>query len=218
MTEPEWLTSDRPLAMLRHLLPLRHEDRLFRLVACACLRRLWPLADRAGREAVEAAEAFAQGRADRRRLERAFRAAERAAQRTWVEWQAGQASDPAMQVSFHARDAAGSSGREAALAACSTLVGTMKLIPSAEAAVLVREVFGDPTREAQLPAHWRTWNEGTIPRLARHAHEGGHYDELPVLGDALEEAGCVDRPLLEHCRSAAGHVAGCWVLRLLAAE
>jgi hypothetical protein len=94
----------------------------------------------------------------------------------------------------------------------------MALVPSAEAADLIRDLFGNPFHAPVLPDHWRAWNEGTILRLARHVHDDRRFDEMPVLGDALEEAGCTDEQVLGHCRSAPAHVPGCWVLELLLAE
>ena len=44
---------------------------------------------------------------------------------------------------------------------------------------------------------------------------GGDYGGLPVLADALEEAGCTDADLLAHCRSGGGHLRGCWAVDLL---
>ena len=44
---------------------------------------------------------------------------------------------------------------------------------------------------------------------------GGDYGGLPVLADALEEAGCTDTDLLAHCRSGGGHLRGCWAVDLL---
>jgi hypothetical protein len=35
---------------------------------------------------------------------------------------------------------------------------------------------------------------------------------LPVLADALKEAGCADAELLAHCRRGEPHQAGCWVI------
>jgi hypothetical protein len=49
-------------------------------------------------------------------------------------------------------------------------------------------------------------------RLARTIYEDGRFEEVPVLGDALEEAGCDNPDLLGHCRSRGHHVRGCWVL------
>jgi len=41
------------------------------------------------------------------------------------------------------------------------------------------------------------------------------FDLMPVLGDALEDAGCTDRAILDHCRSPGPHVRGCWVVDLI---
>ncbi len=41
------------------------------------------------------------------------------------------------------------------------------------------------------------------------------FDELPVLADALEEAGCTGAEILEHLRSPGRHARGCWALDLL---
>ncbi len=60
-----------------------------------------------------------------------------------------------------------------------------------------------------------TWNNGTIPMLARSILQERAYHHLPVLGDALEEAGCMDIDLLNHCRQPGEHWRGCWVLDLL---
>lgn len=222
MTEAEWLTATRPLAMLGFLVDERqrgrHPDHAFLLFACAGMRRVWDrLRKREFREAVEVAERFALGQTDRRRLDRARKAAEEACQQAYLEAY-GYAEDPSLQCAFIARDLAGPSGSAAAWSFCQGLVAAMKLLPSSEAADLLREVFGNPFRSPRLPEHWRVWNEGTIARLARHVREEGRFDEMPVLGDALEEAGCVDDQILAHCRSTAPHVAGCWVLRLLLAE
>ena len=42
------------------------------------------------------------------------------------------------------------------------------------------------------------------------------FDRLPVLADALQDAGCDHEDMLAHCRSGGPHVHGCWVVdRLL---
>jgi hypothetical protein len=53
------------------------------------------------------------------------------------------------------------------------------------------------------------------PRRSRHADEAGDYRGLPLLADALEEAGCTDADLLAHCRSGGGHLRGCWAVDLI---
>jgi anti-anti-sigma regulatory factor len=75
---------------------------------------------------------------------------------------------------------------------------------------------GPPGGEPRLidPA-WLGWQGGTVVRLARPAGEEGAADVMPVLADALEEAGCRDPDLLSHCRGPGPHVRGCWVVGVL---
>lgn len=41
------------------------------------------------------------------------------------------------------------------------------------------------------------------------------FDRLPILADALEDAGCTNQDILDHCRGGGVHVRGCWVVDLL---
>lgn len=61
---------------------------------------------------------------------------------------------------------------------------------------------------------WRTWNDGTVERLAQVINEEKRWGDLPILGDALIDAGCNDEEILSHCRHPGRHVNGCWVLDL----
>jgi hypothetical protein len=54
-----------------------------------------------------------------------------------------------------------------------------------------------------------------VEAMARHAEGPGDYGDLPVLADALEEAGCTGADLLAHCRSGGGHLRGCWAVDLV---
>jgi hypothetical protein len=75
---------------------------------------------------------------------------------------------------------------------------------------LLREIFGNPFRAAlAIDASLLRWNDGLIPRLAAAAYEGRAFDRLPILADALEEAGCSDADLLGHLRGPGPHVLGC---------
>lgn len=65
---------------------------------------------------------------------------------------------------------------------------------------LVRELFGNQVRSTRLGFACLEWNGGAVAHLARLISEERRYDELPVLADALEEAGCDDEYLLAHCR------------------
>jgi hypothetical protein len=59
------------------------------------------------------------------------------------------------------------------------------------------------------------WNNGTVPALARAIYEERAWGRLPILCDALEEAGCTDAAILAHCRGPGPHARGCWVIDLL---
>jgi hypothetical protein len=79
-------------------------------------------------------------------------------------------------------------------------------------AALIREIFGNPFRPPAVDPAWLRWNDGTVPRLARVIYDERSFETLPVLADALEDAGCTDVALLQHCRSGAVHVRGCWAV------
>jgi hypothetical protein len=58
----------------------------------------------------------------------------------------------------------------------------------------------------------RAWQNGAVPKLAAEIYDARAFDRLPILADALEEAGCDDADGLAHCRSGGEHVRGCWVV------
>jgi hypothetical protein len=74
---------------------------------------------------------------------------------------------------------------------------------------LVRCAFGNPFRSAHFDPAWRT---DTAVALARHAHDAGDESVLPVLADALQDAGCNDADTLAHCRGEGPHARCCWVV------
>jgi hypothetical protein len=76
-------------------------------------------------------------------------------------------------------------------------------------------MFGNPFRPSTIVPEWQTWNNRTIPKLARTIYDERRYDIMPILGDALEDAGCGDAQILDHCRGAGPHVRGCWVVDLI---
>jgi hypothetical protein len=80
------------------------------------------------------------------------------------------------------------------------------------AADLLREVFGNPFRPAVLAPGWRT---EAVVAVARGAYAERASGRLPVLADALEDAGCTDADILAHCRGPGPHVRGCWVVDLV---
>jgi hypothetical protein len=89
--------------------------------------------------------------------------------------------------------------------------------PPARAALCraLREVVGNPFRPPKVEPGWASWNGGAITQIARTIYEERAFDQLPILADGLEEAGCSDATLLHHCRESEGHVRGCWALDLI---
>jgi hypothetical protein len=81
-----------------------------------------------------------------------------------------------------------------------------------ELAILVRDVFRSPFRPVAFDPRWRT---ADVTGLARAIYEDRAFDRLPVLADALMDAGCADEQIIGHCRGPGPHVRGCWVVDLL---
>jgi hypothetical protein len=83
-------------------------------------------------------------------------------------------------------------------------------------AALLRDIAGNPFRSAPAvdPA-WLAWNGGTVAKLAAAIYDGRRFADLPIVADALEDAGCADAAVLAHCRGGGEHVRGCWVVDLL---
>jgi hypothetical protein len=80
---------------------------------------------------------------------------------------------------------------------------------------ILRDFFGNPFRPVAVEPSWLTWHDGTVLRLAQASYDEQAFDRLPVLADALEEAGCINADMLGHCRGSGPHVRGCWVVDLL---
>jgi hypothetical protein len=81
--------------------------------------------------------------------------------------------------------------------------------------VWLRDLFGNPFRPVTIDAAWLRWNDGTVQKLAQGVCDKRRFGDLPILADALEEAGCANADILAHCRSAGDHIRGCWVIDLI---
>ena len=79
-------------------------------------------------------------------------------------------------------------------------------------ALLLRDIFGNPLRPVAFDPVWRS--ETTIC-LASAIYDDHAFERLPILADALEDAGCDHTDILTHCRGDGPHVRGCWVIDLL---
>ena len=75
---------------------------------------------------------------------------------------------------------------------------------------LLLEIFGNPFRPIPFLPEWRT---DTAVSLAAQMYESRDFSAMPILADALQDAGCDNEDVLNHCRDAnQTHVRGCWVV------
>jgi hypothetical protein len=80
---------------------------------------------------------------------------------------------------------------------------------------LLRDIFHGPCSPVFIRRIWFRWNTGTINKLAQTIYDERRFGDLPILADALEEAGCDNPDVLAHCRQPGEHVRGCWVVDAL---
>ncbi|WP_238602719.1 hypothetical protein [Fimbriiglobus ruber] len=78
--------------------------------------------------------------------------------------------------------------------------------------ILARDIFGNPFRPVIFDPAWLT---STGIALARQMYDSHDFSAMPILADALEDAGCCHDQVLSHCRGPGPHVRGCWVVDLL---
>ncbi len=241
MTEAEFLASEDPVAMLKALQSqsrLRSEDepsaRKLRLFACACCRNVWHLlTDERSRKAVEVAERFADGEATEEERLLAYREA------TGV---AGVFIEPdAPWLAYGTCGLADAADAACSVSRAHTLLFPDQAIARRIQATLLRDIVGNPFRPVTLrwelthPGRWPhdSWSGDDVPEmkrlgavtcpwltetvlgLAQHIYEARDFEAMPVLGDALEEAGADCVELLSYCRGPGPHVRGCWLLDLI---
>lgn len=222
--ERSWLASTSPSSLLLALKGKRR-PRQRRLIAVACCRRMldrMPHPD--CQRAVEVGERFADGTATAKELESAYRDAQSLAQALFVCCQRpppGKAEVlwEAWRLAYAAQLCAARSGPEEATFELLKRAGGQGPEKEAQEKVeqsqLIRDILGNPFRPLPtLDPDWLSWNDGAVVKVAQTSYEERGAG-LTVLGDALEEAGCTDRALLDHCRSSTLHARGCWVLDLI---
>jgi hypothetical protein len=206
MTEAEWLTCDNPSRMLAVV--ARFGERKQRLFACACCRAIWALVDDdKARNAVEVAERFADGGARAGQLSAAYRKAARVTS----------AANKAALISAEA-SLTPSLTSAAIVCALDAVAMPAKDVAAAFAAENNRQlhllhcIFGNPFRPVALDPEWRT---STVVQLAQGIYDDRAFDRLPILADALQDAGCDNEDVLSHCRDTGPHARGCWVVDLI---
>lgn len=222
MTEEEWLETRNPGVLLEPRLPVdpnrmlkhasdryiatrkrRSGERKLRLFTCACCYRHWSLLSGDARAAVSQAEEFAEGRLEKRELDALRRSANLPASGRDPNLLARWAIDKlALAGAYHAARMSEDLSRPV----------PDDLVALFEMAALVREIFGNPFRSIKPDPEWRT---STVVALARGLYENRDFSPMPLLADALQDAGCENEDILNHCRSAGPHVRGCWVVDLV---
>jgi hypothetical protein len=234
----QWFTSESPYPLL-DVLRGRPGRWPWRLIACALCRLVYHehLADARSLLALAAAERFAVGLADGVELADAWGTAlDAVAEARWAEDEAARAADAARQAARNASTATVDAKDEAVRLTDRLVSARRAFLTAAEAAArcadesgdpeqvlppiwpvsppqyaaILRDVVGNPFQPFSFPPAWRT---PTATRLAGGIVLARDFALLPILADALEDAGCSEPGVLGHCRQPGQHVAGCWVLR-----
>lgn len=212
MTEAEWLACD-DTQMMVDFLRGKTSDRKFRLLACANCRLLWRwISDKRSQEAVIVAERLADGLASEEERSIAHAASFNAA--TLDEYE-----DPEDEIVYlqsmsaaYAHNAVWDEAFVAAHANAPSVLPELTGLSVSLPLCLLRDIFGNPFRPVTMLSHWLT---ASITQLAQAIYDERAFDRLPILADALEEAGCDDKDVLSHCRKPGPHVRGCWVVDLI---
>lgn len=77
---------------------------------------------------------------------------------------------------------------------------------------------GLPLPVPDIDPGWLAWNGGCVRAMAEGIRHRRAFDIMPILADALQDAGCENPVLLDHLRADTDHTANCWALRLLTGE
>jgi hypothetical protein len=218
MTETEWLGCNDPDEILFWLKD-RSSDRKMRLFGLACCQRIAHLfPDRRSKSALVILEHYADGQCSNDELRSACEAANEA----YLEREVGQSeynmADTALEALLHtglgifrAADYAASALAEDRLD-LTTDWNTLRAAERKYQCKLLREVIGNPFHPVTVDPSWLT---STVLILAQGIYQEKAFDRMPILGDALQEAGCTNADLLNHCRQPGEHVRGCWAVDLL---
>jgi hypothetical protein len=218
MTEAEWLTSTRPPVMWQAVnesfrTDWPHAGRTARkrvLFGAACCRLVWPLieADERCRRYVEY-------------LERQFDE-DAALPNSDVEELVGDVRDAASYPDDGnplEQSVAANLVYDATQPAMviGYLLGSLQGwgdpgLRARQIADVMRDIVGNPFRPTAFDPAWRT---STVAALAEGMYTDRAFDRLPILADALEDAGCDAAELLAHLRGDGSHARGCWALDLV---
>jgi hypothetical protein len=235
MDEAEWLASNYPWPMLDFLRG-KTSARKLRLFGVNCCRPLLGLLfDDRSRAVLDIAERYADGGATKSELTAARARAEQAAKgieprwtparsaawaACWVASATGGVARGVVAAITASAQLAADEARQAAqdLGAHDSYVAARVAQRAAEreagnrAADVLRDIVGNPYKPVTLDPDWLT---STVVLLARGIYDERAFDRMPILADALQDAGCDAEEVLNHCRGPGPHVRGCHVLDLI---
>jgi hypothetical protein len=234
--EAEWEAATDPNPILEFI-GAKISERKLRLFACACCRRIWQLMtdDRSWR-AVEVAELLSDKTLDPRILKNAVEHANQAVRNTW-DFAANSAclilSDPLMAAEYVSNLTASAVGLPARrgrdyiceveefasmtdderyLAIWAPKAKLARIAELESQAALLRDIVYNLFCTVSIDYSWFT---STALALAQQMYESRDFSAMPILADALQDAGCDNEEILQHCRGENIHVRGCWVVDLL---
>jgi len=200
MTEAEWLACGDPRRLLDRV---GSSYRRLRLFACAeCRRQLNNVVRDEFRDALDVAENYAAGIA----TDEALSAASQTTMYGSARRRANRAQSPTLGLIHWLVQPDDSMISTASLAVASK--------PAARQwqCQILRDIFGNPFRPVAFSPDWRT---DTALSLARMMYDAREFGAMPILADALQDAGCDNGDILNHCRGDGPHVRGCWVVDLV---
>jgi hypothetical protein len=193
MTEEEWQACDDPQPMLA-CIEGKASDRKLRLFAVACCWNAGASSEETLWEELKAAEDVADG----------YRQVRDGLTHYYEAYTVFHNGGGLLDEACHAAQA------PSAWIAASEVIA---LVHEGWGVILLKEVFGNPFRPLPFSPEWRT---GTGIALAHQMYESREFGAMPILADALQDAGCDNEDILSHCRDAsATHVRGCWVVDLV---
>ena len=224
MTESEWLSSTNTRSLLEYIVQMS-PGRKHWLFACACCRSVWHLLSNAAQEFVEDVERSADGQGTVADLIVRFQGSDPYQHFRPLPIVGGnQAAEAVRSLSWPLLSCSSSTGicevkgfpffvGSVSLSSAEALAKTVSWAEARNPqADLIRDVFGNPFRTAAISPSWQKWNDGTVVKIAQVIYEERAFDRLPILADALEEAGCGDERMLDHGRVLRTHVRGCWLV------
>ena len=211
MTEADWKGCDDPARMIFEFGLCANHSKTRLLLAANC-RRGWRLLSETARRAVELAERFADGLVTAQELTAVREDTREEVSYFSVALDHSDQYEQALRISLGI----------AAFADAAVWPEYRKVeaffwdcVPDERGpdAHNVRDIFGNPFRPVAFDAAWRT---STATALAQTMYESRDFGAMPILADALQDAGCDSDDILSHCRDPhATHVRGCWVVDLV---